>query len=89
MCRLPPNSGTGIIRRMRITMVGTFGMQPKMTMTTRALAMGQALARHGHEVTLVVPPWNWPEDSGREWVDGGVRVVNIALPGSGVRNRCW
>jgi glycosyltransferase involved in cell wall biosynthesis len=65
-------------------MVGTFGMQPKMTMTTRALAMGQALARRGHEVTLVVPPWSWPEDSGREWVDGGVRVVNIALPGSGV-----
>jgi glycosyltransferase involved in cell wall biosynthesis len=65
---------------MRIAMVGTFGMRPKMTMTTRALAMGQALVRRGHQVTLVVPPWSWPADSGREWIDGGVRVVNISLP---------
>jgi glycosyltransferase involved in cell wall biosynthesis len=65
---------------MRVAMIGTFGMRPKMTMTTRALAMGQALVRRGHQVTLVVPPWSWPDDSGREWTDDGVRVVNVALP---------
>jgi glycosyltransferase involved in cell wall biosynthesis len=27
-----------------------------------------------------VPPWDHPTDAGRSWDDGGVRVVNIALP---------
>jgi len=51
-------------------------------MAARALPMAQALARRGHRVTLLLPPWSWPEDSGAEWVSEGVRVVNITLPPS-------
>jgi len=64
----------------RIVLLGGFGMQPKATMTYRALPIGRELAARGHAVTLIVPPWDHREDAGRSWDDGGVRVVNVALP---------
>jgi len=67
-------------RRWRIVLLGGFGMQPKATMTFRALPLGRELAARGHDVTLIVPPWDHREDAGRAWEDHGVRVVNIALP---------
>jgi len=65
--------------RRRIVLLGGFGMQPKATMTYRALPLGRELATRGHAVTLIVPPWDHPEDAGRSWDDHGVRVVNIGL----------
>ena len=65
---------------MRIVMVGPFGMQPRMTMRMRALPLGKALVRRGHTVTLLLPPWQNPEDAGRIWEDCGVRIENAALP---------
>jgi len=61
-------------------LLGGFGMQPKATMTFRALPLGRELVARGHDVTLIVPPWDHPEDAGRAWEDHGVHVVNIALP---------
>ena len=55
-------------------------MSPKSTMRVRALPLGQALTRRGHDVTVVLPPWDNPSDSGREWVEAGVRLVNLPLP---------
>jgi glycosyltransferase involved in cell wall biosynthesis len=46
-------------------------------MWRRALPLGRALARRGHRVTLIVPPWDSPADSGHAWEDRGVRVVNV------------
>ncbi|HEY8291472.1 MAG TPA: glycosyltransferase, partial [Thermomicrobiales bacterium] len=66
--------------RRRLVLLGGFGMQPKATMTYRALPLGRELAARGHDVTVIVPPWDHPEDAGRSWEDAGVRVVNIALP---------
>lgn len=63
-----------------IVMVGPFGLRPRGTMRARALPMAQALARRGHRVTLVLPPWQSPEDSGRDAVIGGVRVIQVPLP---------
>jgi len=61
-------------------MVGSFGLRKKGTMSVRALPMAQALAAHGHDVTLLVPPWDTPGDSGLQMELGGVKVVNLALP---------
>ena len=61
-------------------LLGGFGMRPKATMRFRALPMGQEAVAMGHEVTLVMPPWDCPEDAGREWTESGVRVVNVPLP---------
>jgi len=65
---------------MRIALIGPFGLRPKGTMAARALPLAQALAARGHAVTLILPPWNWPEDAGRTWEEGGVLIQNVALP---------
>jgi glycosyltransferase involved in cell wall biosynthesis len=49
-------------------------------MSVRALPMAQALARRGHNVTLLLPPWQNPEDSGRTEEQDGVCIENISLP---------
>ncbi len=61
-------------------MVGPFGLRPRGTMSVRALPLAQALVARGHEVTLLLPPWQNPEDSGRRQESGGVTVENIPLP---------
>lgn len=65
---------------MRIVFVGGFGIAPKSTIPVRAMPMARELVRRGHEVTVLLPPWDNPSDSGRGYEDGGVRVVNVALP---------
>ncbi len=64
---------------MRIVMVGPFGLHLKGTMSVRALPLAQALAGRGHEVTLLLPPWDCPEDSGRCWFEGPVCIEHITL----------
>ncbi len=65
---------------MRIVMIGPFGLRPKGTMAARALPMARALAMRGHAVTMLLPPWSNPEDSGRVYDEGTVRIENIDLP---------
>lgn len=69
-----------MVGSVNVVMVGPFGMRPRMTMRVRALAMGKALAARGHTVTMVLPPWQNPEDRGRRWREDGVTVENISLP---------
>ena len=65
---------------MRVVMIGPFGLRPKGTMSVRALPLAKALAARGHQVTLLLPPWSWPQHSGQLWSEDGVAVENIALP---------
>lgn len=65
---------------MKIALVGPFAMQPKRTMAVRALPLGKALAARGHQVVMLLPPWDQPQDAGKEWVEDGVRVRNAQLP---------
>ncbi len=65
---------------MRVAMVGPFGLRPRGTMSVRALPMARSLARRGHSVTLFLPPWQTPEDSGRIETRDGVTIENIPLP---------
>jgi hypothetical protein len=43
---------------MNIVMIGPFGLQPKATMSFRALLMAKALVARGHSATLLIPPWD-------------------------------
>jgi glycosyltransferase involved in cell wall biosynthesis len=61
-------------------MIGPFGMRPRMTMRVRALPLAEALVRRGYRVTMLLPPWQNPEDAGRSWIEEGVRVENVTLP---------
>jgi len=67
-------------RNVRIVMIGPFGLQPRATMSVRALSMAEALAARGHIVTMLLPPWQNPEDAGRCWEEDGVAIENIPLP---------
>jgi glycosyltransferase involved in cell wall biosynthesis len=64
---------------MRIVMIGPFGLKPKGTMGVRALPMAKALVARGHQVDIILPPWSYPQDSGREWKEDGVSIRNITL----------
>ena len=64
---------------MNIAMLGPFGLRPKSTMRRRALPLGKALAARGHGVTIIVPPWDWPADAGRQWQEEGVEVRCLSL----------
>jgi len=61
-------------------MIGPFGLQPKGTMSVRALPMARALVQRGHAVRVIVPPWDHVEDAGSKGQDAGVEIENIELP---------
>lgn len=65
---------------MRIVMIGPFGLRPKGTMSVRALPLAKALVARGRRVDVIMPPWSYPQDSGREWEEDGVNIRNITLP---------
>lgn len=68
---------------MQIVLVGPFGLQPKGTMSGRALPLARALVARGHAVTVLIPPWDDPDRAGLAWEDEGVQVVNVPLPRPG------
>jgi glycosyltransferase involved in cell wall biosynthesis len=74
---------------MRIAFVAPFGLRAKGTTRARVLPLARELARRGHTVAVLVPPYDSPEDSGRRWVDESVNVINIALPGLGQGGAAW
>lgn len=63
-----------------IAMLGPFGLAPKMTMRMRALPLAEALAARGWRVTMILPPWDDPASSGREWSEDGVTIRHVSLP---------
>jgi len=65
---------------MRVVMIGPFGLKPRGTMGVRALPMAKALAARDHAVTVLLPPWQNPDDAGRCWEEDGVAIENIHLP---------
>ena len=67
---------------MRIAFVGPFALQPKRTMAVRALPLARSLVKRGHDVCMVLPPWDWPDHSGKRWEDDGVQISNVELPAS-------
>jgi glycosyltransferase involved in cell wall biosynthesis len=61
-------------------MVGPFGMHPLGTMRVRALSMAKALVARGHNVSILLPPWQNPDDAGKRYEEDGVTVENVRLP---------
>lgn len=63
-----------------IAMLAPFGLAPKTTVRMRAVPLAEALVARGHRVTIIVPPWDDPGQSGREWDEDGVTIRHISLP---------
>jgi glycosyltransferase involved in cell wall biosynthesis len=64
---------------MNVVMIGPFAFQPKGTVSARAFFIARALAERGHRVTILMPPYDNPADSGRVWKQDGVRLENLVL----------
>ncbi|MCS6828728.1 MAG: glycosyltransferase family 4 protein [Caldilinea sp.] len=65
----------------RVCFVAPFGLGQKTTVWARTLPLARALATHGWRPTILIPPWDTPQDAGRRWRDDEVEIVNIALTG--------
>ncbi|GIV71818.1 glycosyltransferase family 4 protein [Caldilinea sp.] len=65
----------------RVCFVAPFGLGQKTTVWARTLPLARVLATHGWRPTLLIPPWDTPQDDDRRWKDGDVELINIALRG--------
>jgi glycosyltransferase involved in cell wall biosynthesis len=72
---------------MRIVMIGPFAFKPKATVSSRAFPIAQALVKRGHEVTILMPPYDHLEDSGRCWQQAGVRLENLPIRRNDLRHQ--
>ena len=70
---------------MKVVMIGPFAFKPKGTVSVRAFFIGRALAKRGHQVNILMPPYDNLEESGRIWEQDGVRLENMPLR----RNDIW
>lgn len=61
--------------RHTVMMLGTFGLRPKATLRSRALAIAQSLSSEW-SFRLTTTPWDHPADRGRRWSEAGIPVVN-------------
>ncbi len=66
-------------------MIGPFAFKPKGTVSARAFFIARALAKRGHQVTILMPPYDNLADSGRIWEQDGVRLENLIVR----RNDTW
>jgi glycosyltransferase involved in cell wall biosynthesis len=60
-------------------MVAPFAMYPKGTVSVRILPTAKTLVKHGHEVIIVIPPYDNPSHSGVEYEVDGVKIFNVVF----------
>jgi glycosyltransferase involved in cell wall biosynthesis len=67
---------------MRIALLAPFGMQPKGTTSARIMPLAHALARRGHQVRVVIPPWDDPTARpGTQYLaNNGIQIEVVTLP---------
>ena len=66
---------------MKIAFVAPFGLGQKTTIWARTLPLAKELTKLGHQVTILIPPWDTPADSDKRWQDEGVSLINVAIHG--------
>lgn len=64
---------------MNVVMIAPFAFAPKGTVSVRAFFAARALVRRGHQVTILIPPYDHLADSGQEWIREGVRLINLPI----------
>jgi glycosyltransferase involved in cell wall biosynthesis len=66
---------------LRIVFVAPFGLKHKTTVWARTLPIAQELVIAGHHATILIPPWDSPEDAGKVETAGGVRMEQLSVDG--------
>jgi glycosyltransferase involved in cell wall biosynthesis len=67
---------------VRVVFVGPFAFYPKGTVPVRLLPLARVLRQWGHDVVIVLPPYDNLADSGRSFRVDGVDVHNVVVPRS-------
>ncbi|MFN8465571.1 MAG: glycosyltransferase family 4 protein [Caldilineaceae bacterium] len=66
-----------------VCFVAPFGLGHKTTVWARTLPLAKQLVARGWRATILIPPWDTPQDAGRSWTDAGVALINVATRGGG------
>ena len=61
----------------KIVMVAPFGVSPKGTVPIRMLPIAKRLISFGHEVSIIVPPYDNLFESGKEYKLDNVKIINV------------
>lgn len=69
---------------MKILYLAGFAWEPKGTVRSRAFPLAVEMVRRGHEVTLLIAPYDNPAYSGQRFSSHGVQVINLKILGSGI-----
>ncbi len=64
-------------------MIGPFAFQPKATVRARTFPMAQALAARGHQVSLLLAPYDNPAEGGQCCERDGVQIRSLAMGRAG------
>ncbi len=64
---------------LRLVFIAPFATQPKATTSARVLPLARALADRGHTVTVLVPPYDHPQEGGQTYQVGNARVEALAV----------
>lgn len=64
---------------MKLVYIAPFAFSPKATVSARMLPMAEALARRGHSVTILIPPFDNPADGGKRFQLGQVHFENLRI----------
>ena len=67
-----------------VCFVAPFGLGQKTTVWARTLPLAKQLVARSWRATILIPPWDTPEDAGRSWTDDGVDMVNVTVQGGTV-----
>jgi glycosyltransferase involved in cell wall biosynthesis len=66
---------------MNLVFFAPFAMSPKATVSARMMPIASALVRRNHRVTILIPPYDHPADSGKRWAQTGVQIENMSATG--------
>lgn len=65
---------------MKIALIAPFATYPKGTTRARVLPLARALAARGHQVAVLIPPWDHPQEAGREETVESLHIRWLPLP---------
>src|SRR5215469_15621269 len=82
-CRQRGNGSFDGIQRgssiVKLTYICGFAWEPKGTVRARAFPLAEEVVRRGHQVTLIIVPYDNRTHSGMEFTKNGVRVINLKI----------
>jgi glycosyltransferase involved in cell wall biosynthesis len=65
---------------LRVVLIGPFSLYPKGTVSVRILSLAKMLKDFGHEVIVLLPPYDNPEHSGTHLEVKGIGIRNVTIP---------